>query len=78
MNDPPVSTRHLKPDRPAELPAPQSEVSRIAQARTPAGLAADDFPISLGDMLATERSVPPSTPVTPGAHRRNNHGTAQH
>jgi hypothetical protein len=78
MNDPPVSTRHLKPDRPAEQPTPQAEASHLGQARTPTELAADDFPISLGDLLATERSVPPSTPVTPGTHQRNNHGTAQH
>jgi hypothetical protein len=60
MNDPPISTRHLKPDRPAGRPTPQADASHLAQARTPAGLAADDFPIS---MLATERSVPPSTPA---------------
>jgi hypothetical protein len=77
MNDPPVSTRHLKPDRPVEPPAPQAEASHLTRARTPAELAAESFPTSLSDMLTAQRSLPP-LPATRSNLRRPDHGTTHH
>ena len=74
MNDPPVSTAHLKPDHLGGQ-AHEADPTRTAQELTPGELADEGFPLSVADALAANRPVPPSTPGTPGNFWRT-HGTA--
>jgi hypothetical protein len=74
MNDPPVSTAHLRPDHHGEQ-TDEANLSRTARELTPGQLADEGFPLGIADTLAANQPAPPSTPGTPGNLWRT-HGTS--